>query len=83
MNSLYTPEIKGFVKSRYWPKDFVWEVGEDDFGLIFVLFQDNLARLTGDEKLQVVTCLDEVLRGVNSSGIPMRPLKIEGDGAHV
>lgn len=85
MESLYSNEIRRFIKSQPWPARLEWRVVErstPDTGpfLQFVLFRDNINALDSDDKLHLAKLLNEVLHGVQKNGVPIYTEVAKGDG---
>lgn len=79
-NSLYTDDIKNFIRTRPWPKGLVLEVREFDEPaphLKLILFRDNWLTLSRDDHYRVVSIVKEVMGTVNKKGVPIFLDKLE------
>lgn len=71
MQSLYSNEIRNYIRTRDWPKYFQWEVHEYPEYLQFVVFQDNYESYTGEHKLQIAMCIKQTMEKIRADGIPI------------
>lgn len=77
MNSLYTPEIREFVRTRKWPKGLQMDVVEYEDYLGFRFYRDNFITFNGDAQLQVAQTVKEVIETLRGQGIPCYLEKME------
>ena len=77
MNSLYTPQVRHYVTTRPWPKDFKFVVDEWDGYLRFIMFRDNFITLDREDQWHVVALVKEMLTKINADGIPMSFARME------
>lgn len=83
MTSLYTNEIRQFIRSRDWPIGLRWKVTElDDPApyLLFWLYRDNINALGGEDKMQLAKVLNETLSSIHKSGVPIYTKVAKGNG---
>lgn len=69
-NSLYTYEIKNYVKTRAWPKGLVFDVIEYPQYLGFRFYVDNFSKFDGEDRLQIAGQVKEVMEKIRGLGIP-------------
>jgi hypothetical protein len=79
-NTLYTNDVRAFLRSQPWPPTVKWEVREFEEFLRLVFFRDNLNTLTVDEKMHMVTIINDVMNGIRKNGIPIYTEVAKGDG---
>lgn len=85
-NSLFTPEISVYYRSRRWPKGFKSLIVErtqaqtGDPYLQFVTFADNLRSFDGEDQLQIAMMVKEFMEKVRKMGVPIYTQVMEGDG---
>lgn len=75
--TLYTPEIREFVRSRPWPKGLIMNVVEQPTHLEFVFFRDNFITFDSDQQRQVAAVVKEVMEKIRGLGIPCYMEKME------
>jgi hypothetical protein len=78
--SLYTPEVREYIRSRDWPKGLVMDVYENDDPaphLNIIFFRDNWLTLSGEQQLQVTQIVKEVMAKLWGKGIPTYTGKME------
>lgn len=80
MNSLYTPEVRQFIRTRKWPKGLLYEVVEFEDFLRLKFYRENINALDADAKLQMATVLNETMEGIRRGGIPIYTEVAKGDG---
>lgn len=83
MASLYSNDLRGFIKSRPWPVRVRWDVVEFETCLKIRLYRDNINSLSGDEKLALATVLNETLENIRQRGVPIYTWVVKGDGKDV
>jgi hypothetical protein len=85
-NSLFTPEISAYYRSRQWPKGFKSLIVEriqaqtGDPYLQFVTYVDNLRSFDGEDQLQIAMMVKEFMEKVRKMGVPIYTEIREGDG---
>jgi hypothetical protein len=70
VNTLYTPEIKTFVRTRPWPKGLILDVIEYEYHLGFVFYRDNFIQFDGEAQRQIASLVKEVMEKIRGLGIP-------------
>lgn len=80
MASLYSNEVRQFIKSRQWPKGLRMEVVEFPEFLRLRFFRDNLNSFDSEDKLQIAKLVNEVMMGIRKNGIPIYTEVAKGDG---
>ena len=84
MNSLYTPEVRNFIRAQAWPSDLIWEVLEieppEEPCLKFKMFRDNINSLSSSDKLRLTSLINDTLSRISRSGIPIYVWVAEGGG---
>lgn len=84
--SLFTPEISQYYRSRKWPKGFKSFIVEriqaqtGDPYLQFVIFEDNFKALDGEDQKQISLMVSELMTKVRKDGVPIYMKIREGDG---
>lgn len=81
--TLYTDEIRTFVRSRNWPRGLVLDVIEYETHLGFRFYRDNFIKFDGEAQRQIASTVKEVMEKIRSLGIPCYMEKMEkvSDGA--
>lgn len=82
MDSLYSNEIRQYIKSRNWPKGkrLDIEIVEYEDYLGFRLFRDNFNSFNGEDRLQIAMMIKEIMEKVRGDGIPCYLEVAKGDG---
>ena len=80
MNSLYTDELRTFVRTRDWPLKLIFHIVEYDEYLGFVLFRDNFNSFDGEDRLQIAMMVKEVMEKIRKIGVPIYMEVREGNG---
>lgn len=80
MASLYTNEVRQFLRTREWPKGLIWEIVEFDDFLRFRLYRDNINAFDATDKLQLAKVVNEALSAISQRGIPIYTEVAKGDG---
>lgn len=78
--SLYTPEVREYIRSRDWPKGLQLEVDEDTEPaphLTIVFFRDNWLTLEEADHLKVTEIVKEIMAKLWADGIPTYTGKME------
>lgn len=78
--SLYTNEIRDYIRSRDWPKGLVMDVREYDQPaphLKFVFFRDNWLTFTYDDQMKIHSIVKEVMHKLWGEGVPAYADKME------
>lgn len=70
IGTLYTPEVREYVRSRDWPKELIFDVYEDEFQLNFVFYRDNWITFDTQTHLRIAATIKEVMEKLRSDGIP-------------
>lgn len=70
MNSLYTPAIRDFVRSRPWPKRLRLDVVEYPEYLGFRFYRDNFVTFNTHEQEQIAMAVKDVMETLRKQGIP-------------
>lgn len=84
MDSLYTPEVRDYVRSRNWPRSLQWKIFENDEPsphLNIIFFRDNWLTLSVDEQLLTTSIVKEVMLKLWEDGIPTYTGKMESQYA--
>lgn len=77
MTTLYSDEVRGFIRSRPWPTDLQWEVVEYDGYLAFRFFRDNFNSFDGEERYHIAMIVKETMEKIRADGIPIYMEKME------
>lgn len=77
MTSLYSDEIRNFIRTRRWPRGLAWEVVEYDTHLGFRMFRDNFNSFSGEDKWHIAMMVKEVMEKIRGDGIPIYMEKME------
>lgn len=80
VESLYSNELRVFVRTRNWPRHLAWEVVEYDEHLGFRLFRDNFNSFDGEDRLQIAMMVKEVMEKIRGVGIPIYMEVVKGNG---
>ena len=78
--SLYTPEVQRFIKSRDWPKGLQYSIYEHDYPaphLNIVFYRDNWLTLDGEDMLKVTNIVKDIMFKLWNDGIPIYTGKME------
>lgn len=75
--TLYTHEIKTFVRSRNWPSGLIMDVVEYETHLGFRFYRDNFIQFDGDAQRQIASVVKEVMEKIRGLGIPCYMEKME------
>jgi hypothetical protein len=78
--SLYTQEVRQFIRTRDWPKGLILDVFEADEPsphLNIIFYRDNWLTLEFAQQQQVVTIVQEVMAKLWGDGIPTYVGKME------
>lgn len=78
--SLYSKEIRAYIRSRRWPSGLVYEVVEYEEYLSLRFFRDNFNSFDGEDRLQIAMMVKEVMEQVRKDGIPIYMEVAKGDG---
>lgn len=78
--TLYSKEIKTYIRSRQWPGGLVYEVVEYEEHLSLRFFRDNFNSFDGEDRLQIAMMVKEVMEKVRKDGIPIYMEVAKGDG---
>jgi len=70
-DTLYTKEVRDFIRTRPWPTNLAWMVSEYEEYLQFILFRDNFNSFDGDDQYQIAMKVKEVMEKIRGSGIPI------------
>lgn len=76
-NTLYTDEIKRFVRSRNWPSGLMLDVIEYEEYLGFRFYRDNFITFDAEQQRQIAATVKEVMEKIRSLGIPCYMEKVE------
>lgn len=76
-NTLYTPEIRRFVRTRNWPKGLVVDVIEYEEYLAFRFYRDNFIQFDGETQRHIASIVKEVMEKIRGLGIPCYMEKME------
>ena len=81
--SLYTQEIRTFIRTRPWPTGLIYEVREADepaphLNLIF--FVDNWIKLDPADHLIIVGIVKDIVHKLGNEGVPIYVGKVSGSG---
>ena len=82
-SSLYTDEIRAYVRSRPWPADLIYEIVEyeDSLGLRFIRL--NINGLSIDDKLRLAPIINDTMTTIRNKGIPIYTEVRPGNGQRV
>lgn len=80
MESLYSNEIRRYLRGQDWPRGVIPDVVEFEDCLKIRLYRDNLNKLDAHAKLKLVEILNTVLSKIRADGIPIYTWVAEGDG---
>jgi hypothetical protein len=72
--SLYTREVREFIRSRDWPKGLILEIIEEEEPaphLKIILFRDNWITLPREAHHQATAVVKEVMEKLRADGIPI------------
>lgn len=83
MDSLYTEDIRQFVRSQAWPKELIWEIVEFEDCLKFKLYRLNINALVHEDKLRLAGTLNDTLNNIRNRGVPIYTWVAKGDGRNV
>jgi len=75
--TLYSDEVRNFIRTRDWPRGLAWEVVEYPDYLGFRLFRDNFNSFDGEDRLQIAMMVKEVMEKIRKDGIPIYMEKME------
>lgn len=73
MESLYTREVREFIRTRDWPTGVVWRVYENDDPaphLTLVFFRDNWITLDFQAQMKTTEIVKEIMHKMELEGIP-------------
>ena len=73
MTSLYSDDIRRFIRTRPWPTNLLWYVieSEDNDCLWFVLLRDNFNSFDGEDQYHIAMMVKEVMEKIRKDGIPI------------
>lgn len=77
MTSLYSDEIRTFIRTRPWPHGLQWEIVEYEGYLGFRFFRDNFNSFDGEERYHIAMMVKEVMEKIRGDGIPIYMEKME------
>ena len=77
MESLYTDDIRKYIRSRDWPKGLIYEVVEYEEHLAMRFFRDNFNSFDGEDRLHIAMMVKEVMEKIRSLGVPIYMEKME------
>ena len=80
MTTLYSDDIKKYVRGRQWPAGLIYEIVEYEFHLGMRLFRDNFNAFDGEDKLQIAMMVKECMETIRKMGIPIYMEVAKGDG---
>lgn len=80
MTTLYSDEIKKYIRSRQWPAGLKIELVEYELYLGMRLFRDNFNSFDGEDKLQIAMMVKECMEKIRGDGIPIYMEVAKGDG---
>jgi hypothetical protein len=75
--TLYTPEVREFVRTRKWPKGLIMDVIEYEDYLGFRFYRDNFIQFDGEAQRQIASTIKEVMEKIRGMGIPCYMEKME------
>ncbi len=75
--TLYTPEVRNFIRTRAWPKGLVMDVIEYDYHLGLRFYRDNFITFDGEEQRQIASMVKETMEKIRGMGIPIYMEKLE------
>lgn len=78
--SLYSDEVRNYIRTRDWPKTVAWQVSEMDEPaphLNIIFFRDNWLTLSFDEQMKVTSIVKEIMAKLWADGIPTYTGKME------
>lgn len=82
-HSLYTDEIRHFVRAQTWPNNLIWEIVEFEDCLKFKLYRLNINALNHEDKLRLAGMLNDTLNNIRNRGVPIYTWVAKGDGRNV
>jgi hypothetical protein len=80
LESLYTDEVRWFIRTRDWPKGLRFDVFENDDPaphLNIVFYRDNFIQFDTDAQLKIASVVQEVMTKLRGDGIPVYLAKME------
>lgn len=80
MGSLFSDEIRMFIRTRDWPRGLAYEVVEYEEHLSLRLFRDNFNAFDGEDRLQIAMMVKEVMEKIRKDGIPIYMEVAKGNG---
>lgn len=81
--SLYTDEVRHYIRTRPWPKNLLMEVHEFDDPAPFlrlVFFRDNFSSFDGIDQKYIASQVNDLMVKIRKDGIPIYMEVAEGDG---
>jgi hypothetical protein len=75
--TLYTPEVREFVRTRKWPRGLIMDVIEYEDYLGFRFYRDNFIQFDGEAQRQIASTIKEVMEKIRGMGIPCYMEKME------
>lgn len=82
--TLYSDDIREFVRSRRWPPTVAWQIAEatePEPHLNLIFFRDNWLTLSFDDQLAVTGIVKEIMAKCWGDGIPCYTGKMENSRA--
>jgi tRNA(Ile)-lysidine synthase TilS/MesJ len=77
VTTLYSDEIRAFIRTRPWPTGLQWEIVEYEDYLGFRFFRDNFNSFDGEERYHIAMLVKEVMEKIRKDGIPIYMEKME------
>lgn len=71
MESLYSDEIRNYIRTRSWPARLLYEIVEYNDYLGFRLFRNNFNSFDGEDRLQIAMTVKEIMEKIRADGIPI------------
>lgn len=78
--SLYTNEIRDYIKTRDWPKGLVMDIYENDEPaphLNIIFFRDNWLTFNFEDQMKITSTVKEIMEKLWSDGVPTYVGKME------
>jgi len=71
VESLYSDEIRNYIRTRSWPAGLLYEIVEYEGYLGFRLFRNNFNSFDGEDRLQIAMTVKEIMEKIRADGIPI------------
>lgn len=81
--TLYTDDVRTYIRSREWPANLIYEVVEYETYIALRFFRLNVNDLSIDDKLRLTPLVNDTMATIRNKGIPIYMEVAAGNGQRV